>query len=175
VENDQRNVIDKYKFVPNDEIIADLDKSRLDLQVAIENFEHDFNIGTVIRNANAFSAMAVHIIGKKHYNRRGAMVTDKYLHIFHHPDIASFVKEMQRQQIPIIAIDNVPGATALHEAKFPKRCVLLYGSEGPGISPEGLASATMTVAIEQFGSTRSINVGVASGISMYVYVQQNVL
>lgn len=174
MEEDTRNVVDKYKGVPNELIKADLDKSRLKLQVAIENFQNDFNIGTVIRNANAFNLSAVHVIGRKHYNRRGAMVTDKYMNMYHHADMAGFVAEMGSQGVSIFAVDIVPGAVDLHTVEFPENCVLVFGAEGPGVSAEGLEAAEKIVQIEQFGSTRSINVGVASGIAMYRYVQQYV-
>lgn len=172
---DTRNVVDKYKGLKNEDIIKDLDKTRIPLHVAIENFQHDFNIGTVVRNANAFNVKAVHIIGKKHYNRRGAMVTDRYLHIYHHETVEDFVSEMRKQDYSIIAIDIVPGAKNLGDTSFPEKSVLIYGSEGSGLSKECTDLADKLVQIEQFGSTRSVNVGVASGITMYEYVRQHVL
>ncbi|MDR0397885.1 MAG: RNA methyltransferase [Candidatus Nomurabacteria bacterium] len=175
MQEDKRNVVDKYKGVPNVEIVADLDKSRLQLHVAIENFANDFNIGTVIRNANAFNVAGVHIVGRKHYNRRGAMVTDKYMHMFYHPTIADLVQFCEREELEFIAIDNVPGAQPLHEAEFAAKAMFLYGNESDGVSKEGLAAASKMVEIEQFGSTRSVNVGVASGITMYTYVQRHAL
>ncbi len=92
---DTRNLVDKFKGLPNEEIIAELDKSRISLEIAIENLAHDFNIGTVVRNANAFNVARVHIIGKRKYNRRGAMVTDKYLHIDHFATVEEFVADAQ--------------------------------------------------------------------------------
>jgi tRNA G18 (ribose-2'-O)-methylase SpoU len=173
--NDTRNVVDKYKGLPNVEIVADLDRSRTPLHVAIENFANDFNIGTVIRNANAFNAAGVHIIGRKHYNRRGAMVTDKYMHMYYHPTMADFLEFCKREKLHLLAIDNVPGAADLHGLKLPERSMFLYGNESDGVSRDGLAAAEKVVAIEQLGSTRSINVGVASGITMYAYMQQHTL
>jgi tRNA G18 (ribose-2'-O)-methylase SpoU len=173
--NDTRNVIDKYKGLSNQAIVADLNLSRLPLHVAIENFANDFNIGTVIRNANAFNLAGVHIVGRKHYNRRGAMVTDKYMQMYHHPTVQDLVDFCKANQLDLLAIDNTPGARPLGKVAFPKQAMLLYGNESDGVSSEGLTAAKQVVAIEQFGSTRSINVGVASGITMYAYVQQHKL
>lgn len=172
---DTRNVIDKYRYWSNEAIKADLNKSRVSLHVAIENWQHDFNIGTIIRNANAFNVETVHIIGKKHYNRRGAMVTDKYLNIAHHESVGDFCKQMHEEKRHIVAIDILAGAVALSETKLPEKTVLVFGGEGPGLSQQVQDAAETTVMIEQFGSTRSVNVGVASGIAMYVWMQQNVL
>ena len=172
---DTRNVIGKYRYWSNDAIKADLNTSRVSLHVAVENWQHDFNIGTIIRNANAFNVEMVHIIGKKHYNRRGAMVTDKYLNIIHHESVEEFADKMKAEKRHIIAIDILPGAKNLSGIKFPAKIVLVFGGEGPGLSEEMQKAAESTVMIEQFGSTRSVNVGVASGIAMYVWMQQNVL
>jgi len=172
---DTRNVTDKYRYWSNEAIKADLNMSRVSLHVAVENWQHDFNIGTIIRNANAFNVEMVHIIGKKHYNRRGAMVTDKYLNIVHHESVESFTDKMKAEKRHIIAIDILPGAQNLSETKLPPKTVLVFGGEGPGLSEEMQKVAESTVMIEQFGSTRSVNVGVASGIAMYTWMQQNVL
>jgi tRNA G18 (ribose-2'-O)-methylase SpoU len=141
--------------------------------VAVENWEHDFNIGSVVRNANAFLAGAVHIIGKRKWNRRGAMVTDRYQHILHHPTIGDFVEWARVADVPIIGIDNLPGAVPLETTKLPGNCVLLFGQEGPGLSEEARAAAGMVCSIAQFGSTRSVNAGVASGIAMHHWVMQH--
>lgn len=170
---DARNVEDKYRYWTVEAIRADLDASRLDLHVAIENWQHDMNIGTIVRNANAFNVAAVHVIGKRHWNRRGAMVTDAYMHIHHHATVAEFVAAVGDRHI--IAIDNQPGAAMLSETTLPKKAALVFGGEGPGLSPDMVAASEQMVAIEQFGSTRSVNVGVASGIAMYVWVQYHVL
>ncbi|MDR2336614.1 MAG: rRNA methyltransferase [Candidatus Nomurabacteria bacterium] len=170
---DLRNVVDEYKGWSNEAIVADLDESRVDLEVAIENLAHDFNMGTVVRNANAFNVRAVHVIGKKHYNRRGAMATDKYLHIFHHASLDEFVKNIKTRGWKIIGIENnTPNAKPLNSFQFVKNTVLVFGSESTGLSPEMLAATDDIVKIEQFGSTRSVNVGVASGITMYQYLKQ---
>ena len=170
---DRRNVEDKYRYWTIDAIKADLDRSRVDLHIAIENWQHDMNIGTIVRNANAFNVAAVHIIGKRHWNRRGAMVTDRYLHIEQHQTVDDFVKVMGDRHI--IAVDNLDGAMPLSEVLLPKKAVLVFGGEGPGLSVEMQAAAEQMVMIEQLGSTRSVNVGVAAGIVMYAWMQAHVL
>ena len=172
---DKRNVVDKYHYWTVEAIKADLDKSRVNLHIAIENWQHDLNIGTIVRNANAFNVAAVHIIGKRHWNRRGAMVTDRYLTIEHHQTVDEFVFLMKRDERVIIAVDNLPGALPLSTTKLPKKAVLVFGGEGPGLSREMVQACEKMVMIEQFGSTRSVNVGVASGIAIYSWVQQHVL
>jgi tRNA G18 (ribose-2'-O)-methylase SpoU len=170
---DRRNVEDKYRYWTVEAIKADLDKSRVDLHVAIENWQHDINIGTIVRNANAFNVAAVHVIGKRHWNKRGAMVTDRYLDVFHHGSIGDFITAVAGRHV--IAIDNLPGAKPLSAVQLPKNAVLVFGGEGPGLSAEMVAASEQMVMIEQFGSTRSVNVGVASGIVMYAWMQQNAL
>lgn len=174
-QGDARNVIDKYRYWKNEAIVADLDNERTPLHIAIENWQHDFNIGTIVRNANAFNVSMVHIIGKRQWNRRGAMVTDKYLHVMHHPNVEDFISITKRLGKTLVAIDNPPEAVPLSNASLPFDCILVFGGEGPGLSPELLEYAKTTVAIEQFGSTRSVNVGVASGIAMYAWMQQHIL
>ena len=172
-QGDYRNVEDKYRYWTVEAIKADLDRSRVDLHVAIENWQHDLNIGTIVRNANAFNVAAVHIIGKRHWNRRGAMVTDRYLHIEQHQTVEDFVKAMGDRHI--IAVDNLEGAVPLSKTILPKKAVLVFGGEGPGLSAKMQAAAEQMVMIEQLGSTRSVNVGVASGIVMYAWMQQYIL
>lgn len=172
---DRRNVEDKYRYWSIEAIKADLDTRRVDLHVAIENWQHDMNIGTIVRNANAFNVAAVHVIGRRHWNRRGAMVTDRYLSIYHHPTVEAFTAAMQADARRIVAVDNVPGAVVLSQVTLPPHAVLVFGGEGPGLSGDMIAASEQMVAIEQFGSTRSVNVGVAAGIVMYVWMQQNAL
>jgi len=172
---DKRNVLDKYRYWTVEAIKADLDNSRVSLHVAIENWQHDLNIGTIVRAANAFNVETVHIIGRRHWNRRGAMVTDRYMNIVHHKTAEEFAKRMKADKRQIIAFDIVPGAIALSKIRLPAKTVFVFGGEGPGLSDEMKQIAEKTVMIEQFGSTRSVNVGVAAGIAMYVWAQQNVL
>jgi tRNA G18 (ribose-2'-O)-methylase SpoU len=168
-------VVDRYRYWRRDAIVADLDLRRHGFHVAIENWEHDLNIGTVVRNANAFLAAEVHIVGRRRWNRRGAMVTDRYQHVRHHPTIAELTAWAEAEGLPLVGIDNLPGAVPLEEAALPERCVLLFGQEGPGLSPEARAAAALVCSIAQFGSTRSINAGVASGIAMHAWIRQHAL
>jgi tRNA G18 (ribose-2'-O)-methylase SpoU len=171
---DTRNVIDRYRYWRMEAIVADLDQRRHPFHVAIENWQHDLNIGSIVRSANAFAADTVHIIGRKRWNKRGAMVTDRYQHVQNHPDVASFVAFARDQALPVIAIDNVPGSVLIETFAFPERCVLLFGQEGPGLSPEALQAADAVVEISQFGSTRSINASAAAAVAMHAWIVQHV-
>ncbi|MCZ7533098.1 MAG: RNA methyltransferase [Acidimicrobiia bacterium] len=170
---DTRNVIDAYRYWTREAIIADLDTKRHAFHVVIENWQHDFNIGTIVRNANAFGAHTVHIVGKRRWNRRGAMVTDRYQHIEHHPTIDDLLEHARRVDLPLIGIDINEVSTPIESATIPQRCALVFGQEGPGISPAMVAACDAVYEITQYGSTRSINVGVASGIAMYTWVLQH--
>ena len=170
---DYRNVLDCYRYWSVDAIVEDLDSRRHGFHVAIENWEHDFNIGTVVRNANAFLASRVHVIGERRWDRRGAMSTHRYQHVEHHPDIESFASWAQQNNLPIVAIDNVDGSVPIESTQLPIECVLLFGQEGPGLSEQALAASAMTCKITQYGSTRSLNAGVASGIAMFAWVLQH--
>ncbi|HEX5404826.1 MAG TPA: RNA methyltransferase [Pseudonocardiaceae bacterium] len=170
---DRRNVVDAYRYWRRDAIVADLDERRHDFHVAIENFQHDHNIGTVVRTANAFAARAVHIVGRRRWNRRGAMVTDRYQHVVHQPDFDSLSTFARTENLVIVAVDNTPGSVRIEETSLPRRCVLLFGQEGPGLTDEARESATLVVSIAQFGSTRSVNAGVAAGIVMHAWVRQH--
>jgi tRNA G18 (ribose-2'-O)-methylase SpoU len=176
---DTRNVVDKYRYWSMEAIVADLDSNRHNFHVAIENWQHDLNIGSIVRTANAFLAKQVHIIGNKRWNRRGAMVTDRYQHILHHPTVEEFVAWSKSanagKEMPIIAIDNVPGCKQLETYKLPETCVLLFGQEGPGLSDAAIAASKDVVEITQFGSTRSINASAAAAITMHQWVMQNVV
>ena len=175
IQNDTRNVIDKYKGLSVVEIKDDLDRSRHDFHVAIENFQHDFNIGTIARNANAFNAAGIHIIGRRHWNRRGAMKTEAYMNIFHHKTVMEFINWAKQNNLKLIAVDNQKGSKKLNEIELEKGSILVFGNESDGLSKEMVEACKEMVAIEQFGSTRSVNVGVASGILMYEFVRQNYL
>ena len=170
---DTRNLVDKYKGMSNEDIVTDLDKTRVPLEIAIENLAHDFNIGTIVRNANAFNVARVHIIGKRKYNRRGAMVTDKYLHIDHFATVEEFVADAHARGMKIVAIDNNrPESKPLQGAEILPNSILVFGSESDGISQELLDQADAVYYIEQLGSTRSINVGCASAVAMYEAVRR---
>ncbi|KGJ75162.1 rRNA methyltransferase [Cryobacterium roopkundense] len=170
---DTRNVIDRYRYWLMEAIVADLDEHRHPFHVAIENWQHDMNIGSIVRSANAFAADTVHIIGRKRWNKRGAMVTDRYQHVMHHPDVATFVEWAAAESLPIIAIDNVPGSVIIETYSFPERCVLLFGQEGPGLSEAAVDSADAIVEISQFGSTRSLNASAAAAVTMHNWVLQH--
>ena len=172
VDGDRRNVVDRYRYWKLEAIVADLDARRHDFHVAIENWQHDFNIGTIVRTANAFLAAEVHIVGQRRWNRRGAMVTDRYQHVRHHPTIDDFVAWAHGADLPVIGIDNLPGSRPLETVTIPRRCVLLFGQEGPGLSEAARAAAVELVSIRQFGSTRSLNAGVAAGIAMHDWVRR---
>jgi tRNA G18 (ribose-2'-O)-methylase SpoU len=169
---DRRNVIDRYRYWTVDAIVADLDERRHAFHVAIENWQHDMNIGSIVRSANAFLAAEVHIIGRRRWNRRGAMVTDRYQHVRHHEDVASFKKWADAASIPIIAVDNVEGSVPVDRAELPGRCAFLFGQEGPGLSPEALEAAASVVEITQYGSTRSINASAAAAVVMYEWCRR---
>ncbi len=170
---DRRNVQDRYRYWRRDAIIAELDTRRHPLHVAIENLEHDANIGSIVRTANAMNVGAFHIIGRRRWNRRGAMVTDRYQHEIHHPDAAHFLAWAREQGRPVVALDIVPGAQPIEHTTLPRDAVLVVGQEGPGLSPEILDAADLTVGITQFGSTRSINVAAAAAIALHTWVVQH--
>ena len=170
---DTRNVVDRYRYWRREAIVADLDTRRHRLHVAIENFGHDFNIGTVVRTANAFAVSAVHIVGRRRWNRRGAMVTDRYQHVEHHPDVASVMAFAATTGLTVVAVDNLPGAVPIETTRLPADCLLLFGQESAGLTDEARSGAAFTVSIAQFGSTRSINAGVAAGIAMHTWIRQH--
>ena len=204
-EGDRRNVVDKYRYWRHEAIVHDLDSQRHEFHVAVENWGHDFNIGSVIRTANAFNAKAFHIVGKRRWNRRGAMVTDRYQHEYHHPSVNDLVTwatataapvdggagrqpavpphgggkahippQAGGAPIPIIGIDNLPGSRPIETYDLPRHCILLFGQEGPGLSPEAREASVAILDIAQFGSTRSINAGAAAAIAMHAWVRQHV-
>ncbi|MDF2975822.1 MAG: methyltransferase [Actinomycetospora sp.] len=170
---DRRNVVDRYRYWRREAVVADLDRRRHPFHVAIENLHHDANIGTIVRTANAFAAAAVHVVGRRRWNRRGAMVTDRYQHVHHHPDVAALLTWAQGEGLAVVAVDNGPGARPLESATLPRHCVLLFGQEGVGLTPEAVAGADVVLSIAQFGSTRSINAGVAAGIAMHAWVREH--
>jgi tRNA G18 (ribose-2'-O)-methylase SpoU len=172
-EGDRRNVVDTYRYWRVEAIVADLDERRHPFHVAIENWTHDRNIGAVVRNANAFLAATAHIVGRRRWNRRGAMVTERYQHVMYHPDIDALAAWAGDHGLPLVGIDNLPGAVDLRTATLPAACVLVFGQEGPGLSSAARTAVDAVLSIPQFGSTRSINAGVASGIAMYEWVRRH--
>jgi tRNA G18 (ribose-2'-O)-methylase SpoU len=172
-DGDTRNVVDAYRYWTREAIIADIDQRRHPLHVAIENFGHDANIGGVVRTANAFAVDTVHIVGRRRWNRRGAMVTDRYQRLRHHDSAAELMEFAADAGLTAVAVDNVPGAARLEQIQLPRNCLLVFGQEGPGITDDTRAAAGLTVSIAQFGSTRSINVAVAAGIVMHAWIRQH--
>ena len=170
---DTRNVTDEFKGMSVDSIKAILDGRRNGLQIAIENIERDFNMGTIVRTANAFNVSTIHIVGRRQWNKRGAMVTDRYMNIEYHAGIQGFMSATEGSVI--VGVDNIDGSHPLSQTALPKNTVLVFGSEGAGLSHTMIAKCQQLVAIEQFGSTRSINVGVAAGVVMYEWLRQHVL
>jgi len=170
-DGDTRNVVDAYRYWTREAIIADIDRRRHPLHIAIENFGSDANIGTVVRTANAFAVHTVHIVGRRRWNRRGAMVTDRYQRLRHHDSTGDLLRFAADEGLDVVAVDNVPGSLPLETAALPRRCLFIFGQEGPGITPDASAGAQLTVSIAQFGSTRSINAGVAAGIAMHAWIR----
>ncbi len=170
---DRRNVADRYRYWRVDAIVADLDTRRHPFHVAIENWQHDFNIGSIVRTANAFLAATVHIVGRRRWNRRGAMVTDRYQHVVRHPDLDDLVAWADDGGLPLLGIDNLPGAKPLETFVMPRECLLVFGQEGPGLSDAARSACAHTLSIAQFGSTRSINASAAAAIAMHSWVRQH--
>ena len=169
---DRRNVVDRYRYWRLEAIVADLDTRRHQLRIAIQNWEHDFNIGSLVRTANAFNVAGVHILGRRRWNRRGAMVTDRYLHLTHHADVGDFADWLAHHDYTAVGVDNLPGAEPLESADLPERVCLVFGSEGPGLTPELVAACDRLVGISQYGSTRSLNAGAAAAIAMYHWARR---
>ena len=169
-EGDRRNVVDRYRYWRLEAIVEDLDARRHDFHVAIENWQHDFNIGTIVRTANAFLAREVHIVGKRRWNRRGAMVTDRYQHVRHHPTVEDLAAYLHDQRVTLMGIDNLPGAEHVETWEMPRSVCFLFGQEGPGLSEQARAACDGTFSIAQFGSTRSINASAAAAIAMHSWV-----
>jgi tRNA G18 (ribose-2'-O)-methylase SpoU len=169
---DARNVVDRYRYWRREAIVADLDTRRHPFHVAVENWQHDANIGAVVRSANAFLAAEVHIVGRRRWNRRGAMVTDRYQHVRHHPDLDAFAGWAAGARLPVIGVDNLPGSVPIDAHPLPERCALLFGQEGPGLSDAARALAEPVLHIRQFGSTRSINAAAAAAVAMHEWVRR---
>ena len=171
---DRRNVVDRYRYWRREAVVEDLDLRRHEFHVAIENWQHDFNIGSVVRTANAFLAREVHVVGRRRWNRRGAMVTDRYQHLRHHDDVESFARWAAAAAMPVVGVDNLPGSVPLESTRLPRACVLLLGQEGPGLSPAAREAVSLVVSVAQFGSTRSINAAAAAAVAMHTWIRQHV-
>ena len=170
-EGDRRNVVDRYRYWTMEAIVADLDRRRHGFHVAIENWQHDFNIGTIVRSANAFLAAEVHIVGNRRWNRRGAMVTDRYQHLRHHASVADLAAYLHERGVTLLGIDNLPGSAHLETMEIPRSVCFLFGQEGPGLSDPAREACDGTFSIAQFGSTRSINASAAAAIAMHAWIR----
>lgn len=173
-DGDRRNVVDHYRYWTVDAISADLDHRRHPLHIAVENWEKDLNLGSIVRTANAFLVAEVHIVGEKRWNRRGAMVTDRYQHVRHHPSIPAFGQWLESAALPVVGIDNIDGSQAIETYRLPRECVMFFGQEGPGMSPEAQKLCDVMLHISQFGSTRSINASAAGAVAMHAWIRQHV-
>ena len=174
-EGDRRNVVDRYRYWRLEAVVADLDSRRHAFHVAVENWQHDMNIGSVVRSANAFNAAGVHIVGERRFNRRGAMVTDRYLHLHHHPTVADLQTFAAASSLVLVGVDNLPGAMPLETYELPRSCLLVFGQEGPGLSAAAHEACDVVLSIAQYGSTRSINAGAAAAIAMHAWVRQHAI
>lgn len=172
-EGDRRNVIDRFRYWRMEAIVADLDTTRHPFHVAVENWGRDFNIGSVVRSANAFGAAGVHIVGRRRWNRRGAMVTDRYQHLEHHADVEALTAWAGQLDLPVIGVDNVAGSVPIEKQALPRACVLLFGEESQGLSQQARAASEVVVHISQYGSTRSINAGAAAAVAMHNWILQH--
>ena len=170
---DRRNVVDRYRYWTLEAVVADLDTRRHPFHVAIENWQHDLNIGSVVRTANAFLAAEVHVVGRRRWNRRGAMVTDRYQHVRHHPQVEDLVRWADAAGLPVVGIDNLPGSVPLEGHPLPARCVLLFGQESVGLSEAARGACVDVLHIAQYGSTRSINAGAAAAIAMHAWITRH--
>lgn len=170
---DRRNVEDRFRYLTVAAIVAILDTERSPLHVAVENWQHDLNIGSIVRTANAFNVAGVHIVGKRDWNKRGAMVTNRYVHMHHHPEVADFAQWAGDARVPIIGVDNIPGCVPIEHTQLPERCVLFFGQEGPGLSEAAADVCEHVVAITQYGSTRSLNASAAGAIAMFAWALQH--
>ena len=173
-EGDRRNVGDEYRYWSMDAIRADLDRRRHPIHLAVENWEKDLNLGSIVRTANAFLVAEVHIVGEKRWNRRGAMVTDRYQHVRHHPSVAAFGEWAGESGLPVLGIDIISGSQPIETYDLPRECIRFFGQEGPGMSDEAQALCDVMLHISQFGSTRSINAGAAAAIAMHAWVRRHV-
>ena len=190
-EGDRRNVVDRYRYwsveairddlaptrsalhVAIEAIRADLAARAHLLHVAVENVSQDLNIGSIVRTANAFNVGGVHIVGRRRWNRRGALVTDRYIDVHHRPGVSDLAEWARGHGYMMVAVDNPPDSAPLESTRLPERCVLVFGQESAGISAGLLAACQRAVRIEQYGSTRSMNVAAAAAIAMHWWIVQH--
>jgi tRNA G18 (ribose-2'-O)-methylase SpoU len=166
-QTDHRNVIDVYKYWTVEAIKGNLDTKRHNFSVLISNQFKDFNIGTVIRNANAFLAREVIVFGRRQYDRRGAVGT----YLYENLKFVKFVEELDLKDCCVIGFDTGDDAVPVETFQWPKdkHVVMVFGQEDVGLVPELRNLCEKILYIKQYGSVRSLNVGCASSIAMYDY------
>lgn len=167
---DTRNVTDYYKYWTTEAIKADLRTKCHNFSALVVNTIGDFNLGSVIRNANAFTAREVIVYGRKKFDKRGAVGTHLYAELKH----VRHVEDLDLGDAVVVGVDNVPGAEPLEEFRWPRdrHVVMAFGQEQTGLTAEILGLCRHVVYIRQYGSVRSLNVGCASGIAMFDYCQK---
>lgn len=186
---DYRNVTDFYKGKTDDEIRTALDMQRGEMVSIMQNLSHDFNKASAVRNSNAFGMRKLIFLnpenpaipdakeGIKKWDRRGSLGTQNYEHIEHHRiiDYPAIFKQLHQEGYTIYAIDNTPGykPQSLYDVKFPAKSAFLFGEEKLGLADDLIAAADAMVYIPQYGSVRSINVGVAHGVIAAFYASQH--
>ncbi len=177
-DGDRRNVVDRYRYWTLEAIVADLDTRRHGFHVAIENWQHDFNIGTIVRTANAFLAAEVHIVGNRRWNRRGAMVTDRYQHVRHHDDAASLAAYLHALPPHRAGRSGCSASTTCRARRTSRRwscrgtCASSSARRAPVCRQQAREVCDGTFSIAQFGSTRSINASSAAAIAMHSWVRE---
>jgi tRNA G18 (ribose-2'-O)-methylase SpoU len=168
------NVIDEYKFMMFDEIKNDLSLKRAEFTSVFLNLTHDFNKAVGVRNHNAFAGNDIWFIGRKQWDKRGAVGTYHYEDIHYAANWEIFLEN--KPEGPIICVENMVNDTRhrhLDTFRIPKNAIFVYGEEKVGISSDILFCADYILSIPMFGSVRSLNVSVASGIIMYEYRRQH--
>lgn len=166
----ERNVADKFKPMPDEDIKAELQSTAFPYAVCFEHVIGDFNMGTAIRNANAFNAKEVFYIGNKKWDKRSAVGVHNYTEVKWLSTVDEFIS--LRDRYVIVGIDCVPGAVSLPSYPFKENTLFVFGEEGVGLTPAMQAMCEAIVFIPQYGSVRSINVGTASGIIMHEFVSR---
>lgn len=168
--DDGKNTIDPYRYWKTEAIKAELDTKRHNFSTLICNFGNDFNIGSVIRNSNAFLGKAVYIYGRKRFDRRGTVGTHHYENLIHINSLDELPEGV------IVAVDNVPGAVAIDDFEWPtnEHVIMAFGQEQIGLREDVISMAKNVVYIRQYGSVRSLNVACAAAIAMQDYCRKNV-
>lgn len=165
-----QNVVDEFKGMSIEEIQSSLKRSSFPYAICFEHWVGDFNMGTGIRNANAFNAREVFYIGDKKWDRRAAVGVHNYTSVNWVPTVDEFLG--LKEKYVFIGVDNVEGSVPLSTFSWPDNAMMIFGEEGTGLTPEIQKHCQALVSIEMFGSVRSLNCGTASGIVMYDYISK---